>query len=251
MKRAALSLAALLLMMSPAAHAQQFEPKPLEPGQTLLSLSATEQMNVQQDLLQASLRIEIDAKNPKEIQDKINKAMQDALTAAKGVAEVKASTGQYYVYSYDPNPAPSSISTKDAKGRIQWKGSQTIDLSSKDSAKLLELAGKIQEMGFVMGGLNYTLSPELSESYKDTLMTAALTKIQARAALAAKALGKKGVELVEVNVDNQGMVQPMPMMYKMARAEMASADASMAPPVAQAGEQAVSLMVTARVLLKP
>jgi hypothetical protein len=41
------------------------------------------------------------------------------------------------------------------------------------------------------------------------------------------------------------------MMYKMARAEMASADASMAPPVAQAGEQAVSLMVTARVLLKP
>ncbi len=123
MKRAALSLAALLLLVAPTAHAQQFEPKPLEPGQTILSLSATEQMNVQQDLLQASLRIEIDAKNPKEIQDKINKAMADALAAAKGVAEVKTSTGQYYVYSYDPNPAPSSVSPKEAKGRMSEKWS--------------------------------------------------------------------------------------------------------------------------------
>ena len=41
----------------------------------------------------------------------------------------------------------------------------------------------------------------------------------------------------------------MPVMMKSARME--SADARMAAPVAQSGEQTVSMSVTARVLLKP
>jgi hypothetical protein len=40
-------------------------------------------------------------------------------------------------------------------------------------------------------------------------------------------------------------------MFKAARMEMAGASADMAAPNAQAGEQTVSLTVTARVVLKP
>lgn len=241
-------LFAAFLMLPVAAQAQE-DVKLVKPGETIISLNATEQMQIQQDVLQGSLRIEIDGKTPKEVQDKINKAMAAALEAAKPVTTVKASTGQYYVYSYDPNPQPPGQNQRDAKARLVWKGSQTIDLNSKDAAALLELAGKIQEAGFAMNGLNYTLSPEQQEAHKDTLMVAALSKLQKRAEIAAKALGKSGYDIVELNVDNAGPVMPMPVMYKSARMEMA-ADA-MAAPVAQSGEQTVSLNVNARILLKP
>lgn len=243
------TLILLSLTLAGNALAQDVQPKPLEPGQTIVTLAATEQMNLQQDQLQGSLRIEVDSKVAKDVQDKINKAMQAALALGKDYKDVKVSTGQYYVYQFDPTPMP--VSVKDAKGRMMWKGNQTIDLKSKNSEQLLELAGKIQELGFVMNGLNYTLSPEQEEAYKDTLMGGALKKIQARAALAAKALGKNSYEIIEVNIDNPGMTPPMPM-YKAARMEMSmAASADMSAPVAQSGEQAVAMTVNARVLLKP
>jgi len=246
--------AALLFAISPAssgAWAQQQNAVPLEAGQTVLSLSATEQTDLKQDLLQASLRIEVDGKDVKKVQDDINKAMQQALDITKDAKGVKTSTGQYNVYSYDPNPQPPTQNYRDAKARMIWKGSQTVELQGKDQAKLLELVGKIQELGFAMNGLNYTLSPEQAEAYRDNLMTAALKKIQTKADLASKALGKSSYDIVEVNIDGAGPIQPMPVMYKAARMEMASDAAGMAAPVAQAGEQTVSLTVNARVVLKP
>lgn len=247
-----LFLMTALLLTAASAQAQENQGGvTLEKGQTMLSLSATEQIDLKQDLLQASLRIEVDGKNAKKVQEEINTAMQKALASSKDVKEVKTSTGQYNVYSYDPNPQPPKTNYRDAAARMVWKGSQTIELQSKDQTKLLELAGKIQEMGFVMSGLNYTLSPEQSESYRDNLMAAALKKIQVKADLAAKALGKTAYDIVEVNVDGASPIQPMPVMYKAARMEMASDAAGMAAPVAQAGEQTVSLSVTARVVLKP
>lgn len=249
MKKICLTAAALFAI-SPAL-AQETNAIPLEKGQTILSLSTTEQTDLKQDLLQASLRIEVEGKDVKKVQDQINTAMKKALDAAEDEKEVKASTGQYNVYAHDPNPQPPTpLNQKERQARMIWKGSQTIDLQSKEQSKILALVGKIQEMGFAMNGLNYTLSPEQSEAYRDNLMTAALKKIQTKADLAAKALGKSGYDIVEVNVDGGGF-QPMPVMYKAARMEMASDAAGMAPPVAQAGEQTVSLSVNARVVLKP
>ncbi len=246
--------AALLFAISPTAYAQEVQNGlKIEPGQTVLSLSATEQTDLKQDLLQASLRIEVEGKDAKKLQDEINKSMQKAVDLAKGVKEVKTSTGQYNVYSYDPNPQPPQpLSAKERAARLVWKGSQTIDLQSKDQAQLLDLVGKIQDMGFVMNGLNYALSPEQAEAYRDNLMTAALKKIQTKADLAAKALGKSSFDIIEVNVDGSNPYPPVPVMFKTARMDMAAGSAApMAAPVAEAGEQTVSLSVTARVLLKP
>ena len=251
MKKTILTAAALFTI-SPMAFAQEMQNGiKVEPGQTIISLSALEQVEIKQDLLDASLRIEIEGKDAQKIQNDINTAMQKALDASKDLKDVKASTGQYYVYSYNPNvQQPVAEQKSKTKAPNIWKGSQTIELKSKNQAELLELAGKIQDLGFVMNGLNYTLSPEQTESYRDGLMTAALKKIQTKADLAAKALGKSGYDIVEVNVDGANPFPPVPVMYaKAARMEMVQSD--MAAPVAQAGDQTVSLSVNARVLLKP
>jgi predicted secreted protein len=130
-----------------------------------------------------------------------------------------------------------------------WQGQQTVQLESKDSAALLDLAGKLQGAGFAVSGLNWSLSPERAESVRDELLVKALGNLKAKAALVARTLGKSGYELTDINVD--GAPQPVPM-YRAVRMEMAmAADGAVAAPVAEAGETEVVVGVSARALLKP
>lgn len=218
-------------------------------GTTIINLSVTQRTKLAQDTLTASLRIEQEGSSATDIQNNINKQMTNVLATAKTYSAVKTSTGGYYVYQYDDGGQPDPKTGIAPKPVKKWRGSQTIDLESKDSAKLLELAGKIQGAGFVMQGLNYTLSTELAESVRDDLMGKALKGLGDKARLAQTALNKGSYDILEVTVDSA--YTPQPPMYKTMtmRAEMAG-DA-VAAPVAQGGEQDVTLTINARVLLKP
>lgn len=250
--RSLLALSMLTLpLVTNAAMAQDSGLNLPPEGTTIINLSATEKRTMPQDLLIASLRIEIDdANDPAAVQKKINEAMTKALDLAKKEKSFKVSTGAYSVYKYDESVIVDK-KTGETGIRSTWRGSQTIDIESKDSTKLLDAVGKIQGMGFAMNNLAYTLSPDVAEGVRDELMVAALKKLSAKAELIAKTLGKSKADLVDVNVDTGGPIMPM---YKTmsARAEMApmAADA-MAAPVADAGETDVSLTVSARALIKP
>jgi predicted secreted protein len=175
--------------------------------------------------------------------------MKKAIDLAKAESSFKVSTGAYSVYKYD-NPVVINSKTGETKSEPVWKGSQTLDIESKDATKLLDVVGKIQGMGFAMNNLAYTLSPEAVDKVRDELLVEALKKLSAKAKVVAQTLGKDKVDLIDVNVDTGGPVVPM---YKtmMARGEMAmDAAAPMAAPVAEAGETDVSLTVSARALIK-
>ena len=232
-------LATVLLVGLPAPAAAGDDGLRLPPtGHTLLNLSASERMTLPQDLLTAALRIEARGAEPRKVQDDINKAMTRALALAKAVPTVKTSTGGYQVYEQ----------RLERNVRV-WQGQQTVQLESKDSAALLDLAGKLQGAGFAVSGLNWSLSPERAESVRDELLVKALGNLKAKAALVARTLGKSGYELTDVNLD--GAPQPVPM-YRAVRMEMAmAADGAVAAPVAEAGETEVVVGVSARALLKP
>ncbi|MDD3021508.1 MAG: SIMPL domain-containing protein [Alphaproteobacteria bacterium] len=223
----------------------------LEKGQTLVTLSANDQKQVEQDELNASLRIEIEDTDARVVQDKINKAMRSAVDLAKKNDKITVTTGQYYVYSYDPNPQPKIVSMG-GKKIMKWRGSQTIDLKSRDSQAVLDLVASVQGQGFVMNGLNYSLSEDVAEDYQDSLLQGALKKIQDKASLVTKSLGKSGFDIIEVNVNGSYMPSPMPMVRGMAKMEMMSAASDdMSTPVAEPGKSTVSMSVSARVILKP
>jgi predicted secreted protein len=250
MTRFLLAVCLLLPLASLPAAAQQDNGLSLPPeGSTVINFTATESRSMPQDLLVASLRIEVDDKSsPATVQKKINEAMTKALDLAKKESAFKVSTGAYSVYKFDHNIITDQR-TGESKTDSVWRGAQSIDIESKDSAKLLDVVGKIQEMGFAMNNLSYTLSPEVLEKTRDELMVAALRKLTAKADVVAKTLGKTKAELVDVNVDTGGPVQPM---YKamMARGEAMAMDAAMPAPVAEAGETDVTLSVSARALIK-
>ena len=99
-----------------------------------------------------------------------------------------------------------------------------------------------------MGGLYYSLSPARYEEYADSLMTAALVKLQDKAERAASALGRSQAQMIEVNLNgsqNYYARGPVPMAASREMAESFSA------PVAEPGKTQVSVNVSARALISP
>ena len=240
----ALILFALMLTMPSIANAQYKDPVfELDENDSLLHISATERREVDQDLLIANLRIEAENTDNKAVQNQINKAMKDAIDLAKKYDDVKAITRGYNVYEYDKNGGK-----RDRARDMVWKGSQSVQLKSKNSEELLELAGKIQGAGFVMGGLEYSLSPEVAAQVQDEMLEAALEKLSARAQRAAKALGKSEAELKEINT--QGNYTPQQNYHRGAKMEMMAMSADMAAPVASPGETTITMNVNAKALLR-
>lgn len=240
-----LMLLALLLTVPNLAQAQYKDPVfELNDNDSLLHISATETREVDQDLLIATLRIEVENASNKTVQNEINKGMKAALDVAKNYADVKAITRGYNVHQYDKNGGK-----RDRPRNMVWKGSQSVQLKSKNADALLELAGKIQGAGFIMGGLSYTLSPEVAAQVQDEMLEAALEKLQVRAQRAATALGKKKAELKEINT--QGNYNPVqPVYHRGAKMEVMAMSADMAAPVASPGETTITMNVNAKALLR-
>jgi predicted secreted protein len=246
--RLLLSLFILGLIVPSLARAQDLNTLlDIPEGATLISLSATERVEVDQDLLIAQLSYEAEDTVAANLQEEINTVMKKAIAEAKTYDKVKVSTQSYQVYPYDYNPDPNG----DPKKLIhKWRGSQSLMLKSKSPDDLLAVAGKLQELGMNMNSLYYTVSPELMEETQNGLLEAALTKLKVKGERTAKALGKTKSDLLNVNVDVGGYA-PQPMMDRavMMKAEMGMA-APAAAPVAEAGQSDITLTVTAQALVK-
>ncbi len=239
----------LLVSLSPALADERADLGLPPEGHTLVNLSATENKVLKQDLLVATMRIEVSDLKPAVVQQKINETMAKALAAAKKYDTLKVETGSYSLYEYQDPIVDEK--TGEVKGhKKEWRGQQMMTIQSMDGESVLKATGEIQELGFVMNDLQYTLAPETAEKERDALVILALKKLKVKAADVAKALDKSGYELADVTVDNAPPPPVMPYARAM-KMEMAADAAGMAPPSAAAGETTVSLTVNARVLLKP
>lgn len=221
----------------------------LPDGQTALNISATENVQVEEDLLVASLRIQEEAKDAKAVQKTINEAMAKAVALVKNYPSLKVETGQYYVhpdYRYIPNRETGT----NEQVLDKWRGSQTLTIKSEVAEDVLKITGEIQDMGFMMNGLNYQLSDKKHEEIRDGLMETTVQKLRDRAMRVAKALGKSNVDIVEINVDSNNY-NPRHVYARAAKMEMSMmASDAMPTPTAEAGESTVSMTISARAVIK-
>jgi uncharacterized protein len=237
---------ALTFLLFSTAHAQnEFSLGELQPGQLVLNLSATEQQEVAQDTLNASLMFSTQGRDKSALQNEVNKAMRTALELLESTSGIEFNTSQYQVYMFDP----AQPARRDVENPI-WRAQQEVQMNSLDSAALLELVGQLQENGLVITSLYYSLSAAKYEEVAETLMLAALKKLQDRADSAADALSMGEAKLVEVSLDgspNFAYKESFGVSLAMAR----DSAAEMAPPVADPGKTQVSLTVSARAVLSP
>ena len=235
-----------LLLCTLACHAalaqNEFSLGTREPGQLLLNLSATEQRDVAQDTLNATLQYAAQGRDRRELQNEVNSAMRRALEILEESEGVEFFTTQYQVYVIDAG-RPSRT---DVENPV-WRAQQEVGLTSLDSDAVLEVIGQLQAAGLIVTSQYYSLSPERYEEVAASLMQDALAKLQRRANDAASGLGKSEAELVEVSLDGSPNFA-----FRQGTAQMMAMDAAeMAPPVAVPGETQVSMTVSARAILSP
>lgn len=210
---------------------------------TYLNISATERREIDEDLLVANLRYETEGQIAKEVQNKINKTMQKALERTKQLKDIKFSTEQYYVHKYHPR------TKKGETRKTVWRGSQSLLIKGKSSKDILKLTGELQNMGFAVSGLTYTISPEKREEVRDSLMELAVAKLISKSKRVAKAIDKDDINIVTINVD----ADPYPT-FPRPQGRMMSMDTNakseLATPAVAPGQGEITMSVSATILIK-
>jgi predicted secreted protein len=188
------------------------------------------------DRLRATLRVEAKGNDGRQVQADVNRRMDAALARAKSRTDVTAATGGYTVNR------DFSI-----KSGTAWQASETLILSSKDFDAVLTLAGELQGDGLLMTAMQFYLAPETLHSAESELTASALAALRARAQEVAKDLGMAVDRYQSLIIGNASdTARPMPMMRF-----NAAASSPMPPPVAEPGEETVSLTVNADIILMP
>lgn len=199
--------------------------------ETVLSLSETAEVLRAPDELRASLRAEARGANAAAVQAQVNRAMEQALAAARGVSGVRASTGGYWTNRVE-------------EGR-SWTASQTLNLRAAEPAAMLELVGRLQGQGLVMGDLSWRLSREAETAARQEAGKLAIEALRQRAEAVAAQLGLRVAGIRQLRLDAPEV--PMPRMMAMA----ATARRESAPPPVTAPEEvAVTSTAAAEILLR-
>ena len=126
-----------------------------------------------------------------------------------------------------------------------WRASQSLDLTSRDSAPLLTLVGTLQHNGLAIDALNWRLSREAERAAHDKAMRLAIAALRGKAQQAAGLLDLRFVSFKQVRLGAPAL-PPMPRF-----AGAVSMMAAAAPPNAVAADVPVSATVEADAVLAP
>lgn len=236
---------ALSLLWSVSASAQNnFNLSELAEGELILNLNANEQVSVEQDTLNVSMQYSVQGRDSTALQNEVNQAIRQARNILEATDNIDYSIQQYHVYNIQP-----PRQTRNDINNPSWRAQQNIQMQSMNSEALLVVTARLQQAGLTVNNMNYSLSDGKYQEVADSLLDAALLKLQTRADRVASVLGKSEAALVEVNINgSQNFFGP-----RVAMAEMRSLDSSaaMAVPVAEPGSTQVNVTVSARAKLSP
>jgi predicted secreted protein len=201
------ALAGLVLLVAPLPGRSAEEPRP---RYNLAEFQAEASREVQNDLLNATLYVELNDANAAALANAINGRVNEALRIAKEYKSVRVRSGDnrtYPVYS---------------KGNVLqgWRGRGEIRIEAKDFEAASALIGKLQA-SMQLANISFTVSPETRRAVEDQLTVEAVGAFKARAEVLRGALGGKGYKLVRLSM--AGGYQPGPRPFAMARAPAAEA----------------------------
>ena len=207
MKHRAAVLAGLMSAVSPA-----FTAEPSQPRYNVVEFQAEAQREIQNDLLNATLYVELNDASAAALADAINKRVNDALRVAKEYKAVRVRSGDNRTF-----PVYSKANTLQG-----WRGRGEIRIESKDFEAASALIAKLQS-SMQLAGVGFSVSPETRRAVEDELTVEAISAFKARAEVVKNSLSGKGYKLVRLSV-NTGQQPPQPR-FGMARAAAADVTA--------------------------
>lgn len=188
------------------------------------------------DLMRATLSIELSDRNPGQLARALTQAMNDGLAKGRAFSTVKLASGNqqsWPVYN-------------DKQKLESWRGRAELTLESKDFKAAGELLSQLQDK-LQLQGLNFVVSEETRLAAEKKLTTDAIAAFREKADAVRQAWGAKSYTLVQMNLGSSGggggyPRPPMVMMMKMADA---APEAQLA-----GGDSRVSVNVSGSIELK-
>ena len=209
--------------------AQSAELLPIRYNEVELQAEATRE--VQNDLMNASLYVELNDANPAPLASALNRSTNEALKIANAEKAVRARSGGNQTYPvYDRNNKITG-----------WRGRSELRLESKDFQALGALIGKLQG-SMQLAGVAFQVSPELRRQTENELIAEAIGAFRTRADIARQALGGKAIKIRRIAVATAGGAPPpRPMVAMRAQPQMASAEVA---PAFEGGTSQVQVSVS-------
>lgn len=203
-------------------------------SQPVVTITAAATSNVANDRMHAFLRAEAEDADASKAASQVNARMARALSRARGVAGVEASTAGYSSYQITEQNKP-----------VRWRVAQTLSLESGDFAALSDLVSKLQGTdGLLLANLNFSVSEPTRRAAEDALTQQAIGNWQQRAQAAAKGFGATGWRAGRITIQGNDYGRPPQPMYR------ASVAADRAAPVAvEAGMSDITVTVSGEAIL--
>lgn len=197
------------------------------PRYNSVELQAEAQREVQNDLLNATLFVELNDAAPAALADAVNKAVNAALRIAGEYKTVRVRSGNNQTF---PVYAKANV----LQG---WRARAEVRLESRDFGAAAALIGRLQA-GMQLGNLSFAVSPETRRSVENELIAEAIAAFKTRADIIRTALAGSGYRLQRLNVTS-GHNQPQPRFAVAAR--MTAAPAEVSAPNLEAGVSLVTV----------
>ena len=148
------------------------------PPQNVLQLSASGQVEVQQDLLSLSLTTTREGSDANAVQGQLKIALDAALAEARKAAQpgqLDVRTGNFSLYPRHGRDGKIS----------SWNGTAELVLEGRDFARITQTAGQIQTM--TLGGVSFGLSREQRAKVEGEAQAIAIDRFKAKAASSPRA----------------------------------------------------------------
>src|SRR5262245_46152939 len=217
---------ALMALASVLAIATAFGDTAPAPRFNQIELQAEVTREIANDLMIVTLYAEVNDASAAQVANRLNRLVADALKTAAESKSVKAQSGSTTTFPvYDR-----------ANKLTGWRGRSEIRLESKDVRAMANLIGKLQS-SMQLGGVAFTVSPELRRQTENELIAEAVAAFRGRADIATKALGGKSYKIRRLAI-NTGGSGPVPMARVRA---MAAPSADIAPPAFEGGTSTVQV----------
>lgn len=229
--RALLTLALLLTTASPLLA---------DPHQPLtynrISFSEQASQDVENDLLVANLFVQREGRRADRLASEINQIVNQVVDRLKGIQGLKVQT-----QSYRTNAVYK-------KGEVAgWRVHQSIRIESRDSQLLGKTIAEVQESMSVQS-IGYQVSEASRRKHTEALIDVALKRFQQRAQNIRRAMGKQGVRIVRITINDGSNPNPGPVYRNDMMMESRSMVAA-APARIEAGTQRVAVSVSGEIEL--
>lgn len=186
-----------------------------ESDHNLINFEVSVQQEVPNNQATASLNKTASAKTPKELANKLNPIINQAIAIAKKYPSVQVSTGSQHAY---PEYSKGKI--------IGVTGSASLTLKSQDTDALSDLLAELQSI-LVLESLDFSVSDDLQKATTAKLREQATQQFQQEAQTLAKLWHAGSYRLInaQMNTSGQNFYRAKHYAYGVAVAEQAS-DAS-------------------------